>query len=405
MGNPQARVATAATVTAIYLAWHLTSGMYGTVIRLHTPGTEAAVTTSALTTSQCQDLPAAAAPSPSAAASPSPSPSTSTASAGKLCISVQASQDNIPRGNTATWTIQVTADGGTATAVTITVSAGPSGPVPVFTGSCPSGGGSAACTVGDMNTAITPSSYQLQAQVTVPAETTARTLTLTASADTNPAMTAAPAAGQDISITGTLPVKTSPKAAPKPSTTPRPARTAAASNPAPVQPATPPATAPAIGALPTIAAVTTTVPPGSVSTVLPQITPAATVASTPAANIQAVGSSPTASTAGADSFTLSIGMSARTAEVLGFILLALIFTLTTAKLTSSYINGHRQGAHHSEPASTSKQDPVERRPRWLCLPRARKRPGRTRAERTAARERNWRHYLETRRQQRLRVTS
>jgi hypothetical protein len=386
MGKTPARVATAATFTALYAAWHLTSGMHGTIVHLHTPSAIAAVTTSALATSQCQNLPLSPTPSPA------PSSTASPTSAGQLCVSVQAAQDSVHSGKTASWTIQVQVRGGPATSVAVTLATIPSGPIPVFTGSCPSGGGTTSCIVGDMGNPVTPATYQLQAQVAVPAGAGAGPLTLIASADTNPIMAAIPAAGQTITITATP----SPKPAPvTPSSKPTPARTAAPT-PAATQPVTAPAAVPTVAELPTAAAVltaaseTTAIPPGSVSGVLPQITPAATatpvIATTPAvatttidsrsaANIQPVTPSP-ANTAGADSFTFSVGMSARTAEVLSVILLSLILTLVTARLVSSYLAARRHGPRAPDPA---------------------RRPRPTRAERRATRELNWRRHLESQR--------
>ena len=375
MGKTPARVATAATFAALYAAWHLTSGMHGTIVHLHTPSAIAAVTTSALATSQCQNLPLSPTPSPA------PSSTASPTSAGQLCVSVQAAQDSVHSGKTASWTIQVQVRGGPATSVAVTLATIPSGPIPVFTGSCPSGGGTTSCIVGDMGNPVTPATYQLQAQVAVPVGADAGPLTLIASADTNPIMASIPAAGQTITITAT------------PSPKPTPARTAAPT-PAATQPVTAPAAVPTVAELPTAAAVltaaseTTAIPPGSVSGVLPQITPAATATpviattpavatttldSSPAANIQPVTPSP-ANTAGADSFTFSVGMSARTAEVLSVILLSLILTLVTARLVSSYLAARRHGPRAPDPA---------------------RRPRPTRAERRATREQNWRRHLES----------
>lgn len=417
MGKTRARVATAATLIALYAAWHLTGSMHGTVVHLHTPSAMADVTTSALVTSQCQNLPL----SPT----PSPSPSGATANTGQLCVSVQAAQDSIRSGKTASWIIEVQVKGGSATSVAVTLATIPSGPVPVFTGSCPSGGGTTSCIVGDIGTAVTPAIYQLQAQVAVPADTGAGTLALIASADTSPIMASIPAAGQTITITPTPGAKPTPAA---PGSKPTPGRTAAPASAA-TQPATTPATAPAIAPLsaaaqPTAAAQTTTIPPGSISGVLPQITPAATttpaiaiaatpatanidsapattsIDSSPAANIQAIGPIPTATT-GADSFTLSIGMSARTAEILSVIFLALIFTLTTTRLISGYLTTRRHASQKPEPDRS--RVPQMRLPRLhllrplsrLHLQRLRFRPTAARAERRATREQNWQRHLDS----------
>jgi len=228
MGNAYKRIRATAALISLYAGWHLTGGLHGTVLRLHIPPPAAAVTTATAITSQCGALPASTA-SPSATPPASPSPATT---APQLCVSVQAAQATVARGKTATWTIQVSDQGAPATAVTVTIAGNPAGLTPAFTGSCPSGGETGTCAVGDMGTAVTPGSYQLEAQITVPSETTARTLSLTATANTSPPMTSAPTAGQAITVTGTVP-------AAKPSHTPSTA-------PATDTPAEPPPQPPAL---------------------------------------------------------------------------------------------------------------------------------------------------------------
>jgi hypothetical protein len=376
------------------------------------PPPAAAVTTATAIASQCAALTASTA-SPSAAPPASPSPATA---APQLCVSVDAVQVTVARGKTATWTIQVSDQGAPAAAVTVTIAVSPAGLTPAFTGSCPSGGGTGTCTVGDLGTAVTPSSYQLQAQITVPGEMTAGTLSLTATADTSPPMTTAPVAGQAITVTGAVP-------AAKPSHTPSPAPTTHTSAEPPPQPAVTPAAqrsplpaiqftpAPAVGTLPTANAAATTVPPGSISTVLPQITPAvaapapaAVITSSPAANVAPIGGSPIstaigdspAPTAGSGSLSISIGMSAQTAQVLGYILLALIITLLTSKFVTSYITRTRQPRQNEPEVSHAPSRRHLKVPR-LRLPRLHlpHRPRSSRAERTAIRQQNWQHHLES----------
>jgi hypothetical protein len=342
----------------------------------------AASTTSALATSQCQDLPASTSPTPSPSASPSVSPSaspsgsaaaTSTAGSGELCVSVEAAQDSVRAGQTASWIIEVSVRGATATAVYITLVTIPSGPVPVFTASCPSGGGRTACTVGDMGTAVTPATYQFEAQATVPADTMAGRLTLVASADTDPIMTTIPSAGQAITITSAQ-ATTKPKPSTAPTTGPTTAHTtapttapttatapsAAATTAGTQSGAIPVATSPALGGLPTPAPVTTTISPGSVSGILPIIStsaaastpaPAATILSSPAANIQAIGN-PTA-TAGGDRFSIEIAMPAKTAQIIGWILVALVATLLASKLVADHTSRTTKPRHRAPRSAAS----------------------------------------------------
>jgi hypothetical protein len=415
MGNAYKRIRASAALVALYAGWHLTGGLHGAVFRIHVPPPAAAVTTATAIASQCAALTASTA-SPSAAP---PSPATA---APQLCVSVDAVQVTVARGKTATWTIQVSDQGAPAAAVTVTIAVSPAGRTPAFTGSCPSGGGTGTCTVGDLGTAVTPSSYQLQAQITVPGEMTAGTLSLTATADTSPPMTTAPVAGQAITVTGAVP-------AAKPSHTPSPAPTTHTSAKPPPQPAATPAAqrsplpviqftpAPATGTLPTANAAATTVPPGSISTVLPQITPAiaapvpaAVITSSPAANVVPIGGSPIstaiggspAPTAGSGSLSISIGMSAQTAQVLGYILLTLVITLIASKFVTSYFTRTRQprqdppkptpSRHHMKlPRLALAALPHPHLPR-LHLPH---RPRSTRADRAAIRQQNWQHHLES----------
>ena len=419
MGRTNAPVTTTAVLVAVYAAWHFTGGLHGTVVHVHTPPAASGVTTTAVVTSQCEPLPT---PAPSASPSTSLStPPTATASASasasstsQLCVDVQAAQDSIAHGKTETWTIQLQAEGGPATSVVVTLAADPVGLTPNFTGSCPSGGGTPVRTLGDMGTAVTPASYQLQAQVTIPANSTATAVTATASAATSPSMAADPAAGQTVTITGAA-AKASSKPTSKPSsarTTSAPTKPASApaSQPAVApasQPVVAPVSVPAIGALPTPAAETTTVTPGSVGNALPQIspvvatapTPVTTINSSPAANIQAAGASPTPS---GDTFSISIGMSAQTAQVLGWILLALVVTLVASKLTSNYMSRNRQP--RSKEPRTRQPGGARRRPRFRLpalpfsrphLPSRSRHPRPNRDERRTTREQNWRRYLES----------
>jgi hypothetical protein len=423
MGRTNAPVTATAVLVAMFAAWHFTGGMHGTIVHIRTPPAASVVTATLLTTTQCEPLPSTAAPTPSptpvassslatSPATPTPTPTpTPTASVSQLCIGVQAAQDSVGRGKTATWTIQLRTENGPATSVSVALTSTPTELPPTFTDSCPSGGGSATCTVGDMGTAVTPSSYQLQVQVAVPATTAGTSLTLAASADTSPTMTVVPAAGQSVTITGAIP-KTSTK--PAPSVVPT----------IPVQPTVAPATQPVIqpvtsdttpavnGGIPAATPVITTISPGNVGAAIPVVAtaaaPAATVATSPAANIAAAGASPSTSPAQTgDAFSISVGMSAQTAQTLGWILLALVVTLVASKLISGYVSRARR-PRQKEPATAAGERSARTRrarlphprlprlrlphPRLLRLQRH-ARP--TRAERRATREQNWRRYLQS----------
>ena len=68
----------------------------------------------AAASSQCEPLAAASSASPSA-------------SAAELCVSVQASQSSIKRGQAASFTVQVSAQNGSASGVSVTLAASPQG--------------------------------------------------------------------------------------------------------------------------------------------------------------------------------------------------------------------------------------------------------------------------------------
>ena len=123
--------------------------------------------------SQCQTLPApSSGATPAASASGSSSPATAASAApADLCVSVQASQASIQAGPAGTWTVQVWTQNGPVTGVTVTLTG--TGGQPTFAGKCPSGDGSASCAVGDLATDVAASSYQMQAQITVPSGTAA----------------------------------------------------------------------------------------------------------------------------------------------------------------------------------------------------------------------------------------
>ncbi|HXL94797.1 MAG TPA: hypothetical protein VN969_38205 [Streptosporangiaceae bacterium] len=347
--------------TAVFLALVVAGVMTGSVFQavLSPP---AAAAPAVGVASQCQSLPVAASPSASASASASPAPA--APSPGQLCVSVQANQASVKPGGSATWTVQIWAQGGSAPGVTVSLATTPAGLGATFGSGCPSGTGTGTCTVGDMATALAPSSYVLQAQLTVPTSSTAGTVTLTAaaSAATAAAMTD-PAAGETLTVVHPA---SSPSPAGKKTT---PAQTPAATTPAATTPAAsqvsqapaPPVASdePALGGAPSIpAASTTVVPAGNVASVLPIITPDPVstpdvVISTPAANIQDI-PAPASSSAQAGTFTLTIGMPAHTAETLGLIIFALALTLMAIRFVATHFGRSRHPAVQIIPPSASR---------------------------------------------------
>ena len=278
---------------------------------------------------------------PLTAASASPSASASTA---QLCVTVQASQASVKRGQAALFAIQVSTQNGPASGVSVTLTATPSDQAATFTASCPGGNGSATCAVGSLATAVAPAAYQMQAQIAVPAtagsSVTSVTLTATADAAVSPAMAAEPAVAATVTVTAAA--SASPSPSKKPSSK-APSSTAAATSPAaaisPVSTATLPTVAP-ITLAPTPAGVPTTVlTPQSVASDLPTITPVAVV---PTPVTESTGS-PVADTGSpeAGSFTLSLNMSSATAQVFGIIIVALALTLAATKLVADQFTARR----------------------------------------------------------------
>jgi hypothetical protein len=284
--------------------------------------------TTAATGSQCQPLPAPAA-SPSASASPTGSPASSAAPA-DLCVSVRASQSSVQPGKSVGYTVTVWMQNGPASGVSVTLTAAPATTQPTFSDLCPSGDGSASCTIGSLATDVSPSSFQMQAQIGVPDGTaagTAATLTATASATTSPPMTTVPTAAASVTVSP----------APAPSHSPSPSGRALPSS---ASPSTLP-TLPVTGVIPTLPTVpspqseiTALVSPGSVASLLPVITPSAAPSglASPAADVQ---SSPDRKNGGPDAGSFTLVMPAATAEILGGVILALVITLAITRLLAT----------------------------------------------------------------------
>lgn len=235
--------------------------------------TASAAPVAGASSSQCQALPApsaSASPTASASSSPSPTASASSTPAVDLCVSVQASADSVQQGQAATWTVQVWEQNGPVTGVTVTLADSLAGIQADFTGTCPGGDGNSSCTVGDVGTSVTATSYQMNAQVTIPSATAVGTsVSLTATANATPSLPVQPSAGTAVSVT----------AAPSPSASASATKSAAASASAATTSA---ASVPGVGTIPSLTApqnptsqVTAVSNPGSIGSLLPVITPAA----------------------------------------------------------------------------------------------------------------------------------
>jgi hypothetical protein len=154
------------------------------------------------------DAYAATSTSPSSSSSPGSSakPSTSngtdasTTAAPELCVSVQRSQSSIKRGQTATYAVQVSTQNGSASGVSVALTAQPSGQKPAFSSGCAKGDGTASCSIGSVTTKQPAS---LHAQIAVASNATSVSsvkLTATASVVTTAKWTP-PAAAETTAVT------------------------------------------------------------------------------------------------------------------------------------------------------------------------------------------------------------
>ena len=233
------------------------------------------------TASQCQPLPVASTPTPTPSATASDTASATTAASTQvpvdLCVSVSASADSFAAGQAATWNVGVWTQNGPVTGVTVTLTGTISGQAATFTSKCPGGNGGSSCLVGDMATSVTASSDTMQAQITIPSGTAAGTsVILTAAANATPPLPTEAAADTAVSVTAAA----SPTSSPTATSTATSAAAAATSAGATL--------APGLGIVPGVVSnpqsgVSAITNPGSITSLLPAITP---------------GASPTAPTAG-----------------------------------------------------------------------------------------------------------
>jgi hypothetical protein len=343
----------------------------------------AAASDSPVVSSACQELPAAA-PSASATASASASASASATAAASpqvpvdLCISVQAGQDSIQTGQSATWTIQVWVQNGPVTGVTVSLTGTLANELPTFTSDCASGNGNTSCAVGDLGTDASPASEQMQAQIAVPSGTAAGTsVALTAIGNATPSLSSVPAASTAVTVEAAPAATTS--ASPSSSTTPAksatPSAAASSSSAAKTTAATPAATTaaaalPGVGTLPAAGAslppteVSEVTNPGSISSLLPVVTPTATATApaagfvtTPAADTQP-GPSATPDRASDSSFVLVIPTA--TAEKIAAVILLLVVAVVlrlraTDKLIPHLFPSRASRGTHTEPTPSRRR--------------------------------------------------
>jgi hypothetical protein len=243
--------------------------------------------------------------------SQSASAGASSAAPTELCVSVQGGQSSITRGQTATYTVQVSTKNGSASNVSVALTAQPSSQKPEFTSGCTKGDGTASCTVSSVTTT---QPANLHAQIAVASNATSVTsVTLTATASvTSTAKWTPPAAAGTTSVTS--------------ATTAHPA--AKATSAAPAAPLSPLP----LGAVPNLNAVASQlISAGNAAGLFPAIDPSGTpgasqVADPPQASQQDAGALITAS-------PVSAGSPVFTAQVAGLIALGLAIMLTVTRLS------------------------------------------------------------------------
>jgi hypothetical protein len=343
-----------------------------------------AAAASPVVSSACQELPVTStAATPSASASGSASPSATAAAASQaptdLCISVQAGQDSVQAGQEATWTVEVWVQNGPVSGVTVSLTSSLANQLPTFTSDCPGGNGNTSCAAGDLGTSAAPASQEMATQITVPSGTSAGTsVALTATANATPSLGSVPAASTAVTVAAAASASASASASPSSSATP--AKTASPS-PSPAvattrAATTPPAAAvvPGVGALPTTG--TTLAPtevsevtdPGSISSLLPVVTPGTTPTPTagfvtsPAADSPA---SPGATDKASDSsfvLILPIATAEKVAVVVLLLLIALALRMRANKRLAPHLLSNRapRAARTEDAPSRHRRKPLAR---------------------------------------------
>ena len=229
-------------------------------------------------------------------------------------MSVQSSQSSIKRGQTATYTVQVSTKGGSASNVWVALAAQPSTEKPEFTSGCTKGDGTASCTVSSV-TVQKPAILKAKIAVASNASSVS-SLKLTATADVATAVVWTPpsATGTTTSVTGAASsAKASPSATQLPTL--------------------------ALGPIPNLnAEASLLIGAGNAAGLFPAITPSATPSTGQVVRPQAgrQNAEPVASAS-----TVSFGAPVFTAQVVGLIALGLAIILTVTRLSVRKRSGSR----------------------------------------------------------------
>ena len=234
-------------------------------------------------------------------------------------MTVQRSQASVEHGQNAAYTVRVFTENGSASGVSVALTAQPSSQKPAFTSGCAKGDGTAACTVGSVSDT---SPVSLHAQILVGSGATSVRLTATASVVTQATWTP-PSAAVTVAVT----------AAPAP----------AASSPAGSSPTATPGTTLPLGPIPDLNNVSSSyIGAGNAAGLFPSISPSATPSPTPGTH--APSSQPSTKPVAVSS-TLGFGRPGLSGQVAGLIALAvaILLTVTRMSLRRRFRSGRRGG--------------------------------------------------------------
>jgi len=237
----------------------------------------------------------------------------------ELCVSVQRSQSSIKRGQKATYVVQISTQNGSASDVSVALTAQPSSQKPTFSSGCGSGNGTAVCGVNSVTTAQPTS---LKAHIAVASTATSVTsvkLTVTASVVTTATWTP-PAAAMTTAVTAAAPAKSA---------------KAKAKAKAKASPATPNLAVLPLGPIPALnGEASLLIGAGNAAGLFPTISPSPRASPGPTATATAT-AQPTKRKAApvSEASPVSLGTPVFTAQVAGLIALGLAIMLTVTRLS------------------------------------------------------------------------
>jgi len=222
-------------------------------------------------------------------------------------VSVQRSQASIKLGQQATYVVQVsTENNGSASNVSVALTAQPSSQKPAFSSGCAKGNGTATCAVGSVSDKQPATLHAVIAVASSATSVTSVTLTATASVVTSAKWTP-PTAAETVSVTSASASPASSSAGPSPSTTLP------------------------LGPIPNLNNISSQlIGPGNASGLFPAISPTASPNPSPAGGAQA-GKQNAAPVS--DASPVALGQPGLSGQLAGLIALALAVLLTVTRLS------------------------------------------------------------------------